>query len=64
LAIFFPALQLLLAIEIMLYTLILILAGIRVAISQRKPALMIGLPLAVADMHIAWGAGFLWSMIK
>lgn len=64
LAVFFPALQLLLAIEILLYALILVLAGIRVAIRQHKPALMIGLPLAVADMHIAWGAGFLWSMIK
>jgi hypothetical protein len=49
---------------ILLYALVLILAGIRTAIRQRKLALVIGFPLAIADMHIAWGAGFLWSMIK
>ena len=64
LAIFFPAFRSLLAVEVLLYALILTLAGIQTAIRQRKWIFMIGLPLAVADMHIAWGAGFLWSMIK
>ena len=26
--------------------------------------LLFGLPLAIATMHLSWGAGFLWSMIK
>jgi glycosyltransferase involved in cell wall biosynthesis len=64
LAIFSPVFRLLLATDVLFYALVLILAGIRAAIRQRKWTLMIGLPLAVADMHIAWGAGFLWSMIK
>ncbi len=64
LAIFLPVFQWLLAAEVLLYALILIFAGIQAAIRQRKLTLLIGLPLAIADMHIAWGAGFLWSMIK
>lgn len=64
LAIFFPALRFLLASEGLLYALTLLLAGIQAAIRQRKLALVIGFPLAIAAMHIAWGAGFLWSMIK
>ena len=63
-AIFSPVFRWLLAAEVLLYALILILAGIQAAIRQRKLTLMIGLPLAIANMHIAWGAGFLWSMIK
>ena len=32
---------------------------------QRKRAsLLIGLPAAIATMHMAWGVGFLWSMIR
>jgi glycosyltransferase involved in cell wall biosynthesis len=64
LAIFSPVFRWLLAAEVLLYALILILAGTHTAIRQRKWTLMIGLPLAVAIMHISWGAGFLWSMIK
>jgi len=24
----------------------------------------VGMPLAIATMHMAWGGGFLWSAIK
>ncbi len=64
LAIFSPVVRWFLAAEGRLYALILFLAGTHTAIRQRKWTLMIGLPLAVAIMHISWGAGFLWSMIK
>jgi glycosyltransferase involved in cell wall biosynthesis len=64
LAAFLPLFRWLLAAEAALYALILLLAGLQAAIHQRKGTLVIGLPLAIADMHIAWGAGFLWSMIK
>lgn len=64
LAILFPVFRLLPAIEVSLYAIILILTGCQTAIRQKKLALIIGLPLAIAVMHIAWGAGFLWSMIK
>lgn len=45
----------LLALELSLYFLILILAAIK-----KKN---IGLPLAIAIMHISWGFGLLWSLL-
>jgi succinoglycan biosynthesis protein ExoA len=53
-----------LLIEFLLYLLVL-LGGAAISI-QRKgdPALLAGIPLAIATMHIAWGAGFWVSLIK
>lgn len=45
-----------------LYLIILLLAGLQLAVSKKKPALVLGVPLAIATMHFAWGAGFLWSV--
>jgi len=64
LAIFLPIFRLLLAAEILVYGMILALAGVQSAVRQKTPFLVIGLPFAIATMHIAWGAGFLWSMIS
>jgi succinoglycan biosynthesis protein ExoA len=44
------------------YLLILALAGTAAAIKKRQPGLIPGLPVAIAVMHLAWGAGFLWSL--
>ncbi len=53
-----------LAIEVLLYAAVLLIISFLTSICKRKPFLTIGLPLAIATMHISWGAGFLWSMIK
>jgi succinoglycan biosynthesis protein ExoA len=63
LAAFLPIFRYLLAEEIIIYLIILLAAGLRASQQQKKAHLMIGLPIAIATMHIAWGAGFLWSMI-
>ncbi|MBI3167475.1 MAG: glycosyltransferase family 2 protein [Chloroflexi bacterium] len=55
--------QLLLALQLFAYIFILGLAGLQLAIKTRKGFLIWGLPLAIATMHITWGAGFLWSGI-
>ena len=55
--------QLLLALQLSAYFFVLGLAGLRLAIKTRKGFLIWGLPLAIATMHITWGAGFLWSGI-
>ena len=47
-----------------LYVLVLLFAGIYVAMKHRKFFLLLGLPLAIATMHLAWGSGFLWSMLS
>ncbi|MFQ3634171.1 MAG: glycosyltransferase family 2 protein, partial [Roseiflexus sp.] len=36
-------------------------AGFHAAVKRRDPGLVVGLPLAIATMHLCWGSGFLWS---
>jgi succinoglycan biosynthesis protein ExoA len=64
LGIFLPVFRVPLAAEIVLYAAALTAAGVREAFRKKKVSLAFGLPLAISVMHIAWGAGFLWSMIK
>ena len=64
LAIFVPIFRILLAAEVLIYIFVLGAVGFQNAVVKNKAYLTIGLPLAIATMHIAWGAGFLWSMIK
>ena len=63
LAIFFPSARFFLAAELILYFSIMILAGFRAALREQKAYLVLGLPLGIFAMHIAWGSGFLWSML-
>jgi len=46
-----------------IYVAVLLLAGVLSSLRQRKIYLFIGLPLSIATMHLAWGGGFLWSII-
>ena len=64
LAVFLPIFRVLLAAEILIYLITLVAAGVQAALKQKKVSLVVGLPIAIATMHIAWGMGFLWSMIK
>jgi len=64
LAVFLPVFRLLLAAELVVYCIALLTAGVIAAIRQNRAFLIVGLPFAIATMHISWGAGFLWSMIK
>jgi glycosyltransferase involved in cell wall biosynthesis len=63
LSLFLPFARILLAAELLLYFSVLILAGISAAIQEHKAYLILGLPLAIAVMHISWGSGLLWSMV-
>ena len=47
-----------------LYGFSLVLAAVPVAIRAKEPAQVIGIPLAIVTMHFAWGAGFLWSILR
>ena len=64
LAIFLPVFWFLLAAETLIYIIVLAAIGVQSAVGQKKASLLIGLPVAIATMHITWGAGFLWSMIR
>jgi hypothetical protein len=46
------------------YTLILFAVGTRLAWRRKDPPLVLGFPLAVAGMHLAWGTAFLWGMVR
>jgi cellulose synthase/poly-beta-1,6-N-acetylglucosamine synthase-like glycosyltransferase len=61
---FIPLLGILFAVEIVVYILTLIFVGLQTAIKHRFFLLFFGTPLAIAIMHLSWGAGFLWSMIS
>jgi glycosyltransferase involved in cell wall biosynthesis len=46
------------------YAAILVLVGLQMAWRKRDPTLAVGIPLAIATMHIAWGCAFLWSLFS
>jgi succinoglycan biosynthesis protein ExoA len=54
----------LLTAQILIYLFVLGLTGLQLAVQKRKFYLAIGLPIAIATMHIAWGAGFCWSLLS
>lgn len=54
----------LLAAQLSGYFFVLTLAGLKLAIEKKTGYLLPGLPLAISTMHLAWGAGFLWSGIS
>jgi len=60
----FPLAGLVLGSDLFVYFLILFLVGLQVGIRDQKPYILIGLPLAISVMHISWGSGFLWSILK
>jgi glycosyltransferase involved in cell wall biosynthesis len=47
-----------------IYFLVLLAVGLLLALRQKDPALLWGVPLAILAMHITWGAGFLWSALR
>lgn len=59
-----PALRLPYAAVLGGYFLALTLAGLRAVIQKKKVFLVFGLPLAIATMHVAWGGGFLGSILS
>ena len=59
---FLPPARFLLLLESAVYLLALAMAGVQAAVRRRKPLLVLGLPLAIASMHLSWGTGFLWSL--
>jgi hypothetical protein len=64
LSIWLPWAGWLLILEIALYLLALLAAGIQVAVQQRDLAMITAVPLAIATMHFSWGIAFVWSFVK
>ena len=49
--------------EVTVYGLALLVAGIQAARKQNAIDLLVGVPVAIVTMHFSWGAGFLWSFL-
>ncbi len=49
--------------ELLIYFFILLIAGLKIGLRNRKPYLFLGLLMAISVMHISWGSGFLWSIL-
>lgn len=63
-SLFVPFFAYFLAGELLIYLFIMFLAGTQAAVRRNSPFLAAGLPLAIPVMHISWGGGFLWSILK
>jgi succinoglycan biosynthesis protein ExoA len=64
LAIFFPIFWTLLGIETGLYFATIFVGTIPESLRTHDIRIGIGVGAAIITMHISWGAGFLWSMVK
>ncbi|MDO8970509.1 MAG: hypothetical protein Q7U74_07465, partial [Saprospiraceae bacterium] len=54
----------LLIFEIILYFFVLFAGSIAPARRKQEPLLLLGIPAAIASMHLSWGSGFIGSVIK
>ena len=63
LSIFIPFMRVVWMGEFLLYIFIMLVTGLFTAYRQQKPYLLPGLALAIPVMHLAWGSGFLWSIL-
>jgi glycosyltransferase involved in cell wall biosynthesis len=61
---FLSLFRVLLAVEMIVYILILFVVGLQIALKHKNFSMFFGMPLAISFMHVSWGAGFLWSMIS
>jgi len=61
---FFWLVRWVLAAVLGLYLVVLLAAGIQLAIKNKDAAQVAGVPLAIATMHFCWGAGFIWSLLS
>ena len=56
--------RILLLICIGLYLVILIAGAVPYTLRRNDPALLVGVPLAITAMHLIWGSGFMYSLLR
>ena len=59
-----PFVRWLLAVEVLVYTTVLLCIGIQMSIKNKDAALLLGIPIAIATMHLTWGTALLWGLIN
>lgn len=63
LGIWLPPLWWVLLAELAAYALAVSTAAAHLAYRRKELSIPIGVPIAIATMHLAWGSGFLWSLL-
>ena len=63
-ALWLVAARWLLGLEVVLYALVLLIAGWQTMTREKYFAHLLGVPLAIATMHLCWGSAFLWSLLS
>jgi hypothetical protein len=58
-----PWLHWVLLAEVVSYILLLLGAAFLKTLEVKQIKLLVGIPLAMATMHLSWGAAFLWSLL-
>lgn len=53
-----------LSLELLLYLFILLMGVFPTVLNRKDFFLWLGMPVAIATMHISWGTGLLWSMFS
>ncbi len=64
LSLVFPWLGWVLLAEMVIYATLLIGAALGKAAEHKQVSLIVGIPLAMITMHLAWGTAFLWSLVS
>ena len=64
LALFWPLARILLLTCIGLYLVILLAGAVPFALRRKDPTLLVGVPLAITAMHLSWGCGFIFSLLR
>lgn len=59
-----PGLLWVLLVEVVSYILLLLGAALLKTLEVKQIKLLVGIPLAMATMHLSWGASFLWSLLS
>jgi glycosyltransferase involved in cell wall biosynthesis len=49
---------------VILYTIIILAAGIHMSIKHKDNSILLGIPMAIATIHLCWGSAFLWGLVN
>jgi succinoglycan biosynthesis protein ExoA len=63
-SIWIPLFRWLLAAEVLIYLVVLLVAGIQTAFRRKDFSMVLSVPVAITAMHLAWGGAFLWSLVS
>jgi succinoglycan biosynthesis protein ExoA len=59
-----PLMNWVLMVEVVSYLLLLLAAALLKTLEHKRIEFLLGIPLAIATMHLSWGAAFLWSLVS